>query len=61
MLIVHLRAIERCCYDLLERDIRIRWYEGVVRLMAPHQTLSQFLRSRAGKRFRRRSAWVLQG
>lgn len=56
------KAAERYCLDLLARAIRIAWYQGVLQSMdgGPHQTLGSFLRSRAGKRFRRRSNWVLR-
>jgi hypothetical protein len=56
------KAAERFSLRLLDRAIRIAWYEGVVQCMdgSRHKTLGSFLRSRAGKRFRRRSNWVLR-
>jgi hypothetical protein len=61
MLAIHAKATERYCLSLLTRAIRIAWYEGVIQYMegSPYTTLGQFLKSRTGKRFRRRCSWVL--
>jgi hypothetical protein len=58
--IIRAQAIQHYSLYLLARDIRIRWLEGVIQSMdgGPHHTLNQFLKSRAGKRFRRRASII---
>jgi hypothetical protein len=62
MVAVRYRAVEQFEAQERERRARVRWFEGVIQYMdgSRHQTLGSFLQSRAGKRFRRRSNWVLR-